>query len=300
MQFGGVLVAAITPRRPTGHEIDIGATLEVIDFLSASGASGIALLGSTGEFLHFDFEDRIRLAALSVKRSRVPILLNISHSTLDGSLKLAREAIGAGVAGLLLMPPYYFRYDQATVREYFFRYARELGQRSQTLLYNIPFFTTELTSATSCELLGTGLFGGIKDSSGKLDYLEALRAQRAQTPFSLLIGNDTIFTRGRSTGADGVVSGVACALPELMLALDRAITGGQLDRINRLETRLQEFIRQIDRLPTPIGVREAVALRGVKIGPHATPLGPPGDQVLAEFREWFKGWLPELKKEAHA
>lgn len=300
MPLGGVLVASITPRRPTGHEIDIGATLEVIDFLSASGVSGIALLGSTGEFLHFDFEDRIRLAALSVKRSRVPILLNISHSTLDGSLKLAREAAGAGVAGLLLMPPYYFRYDQATLKEYFLRYARELGQRSQTLLYNIPFFTTELTSATSCELLGTGLFGGIKDSSGKIDYLEALRKQRDQTPFTLLIGNDTIFTRGRSTGADGVVSGVACALPELMLALDRAITSGQADKINRLEKRLQEFISQIDRLPTPIGVREAVALRGVKIGPHATPLGPAGDRTLAEFGEWFKGWLPELKQETHA
>ena len=300
MPLAGVLVAAITPRRPSGHEIDLGGALEVIDYLCASGIHGIALLGSTGEFVHFDFEDRIRLAALAVRRSRVPVLVNISHSTLDGSLKLAREAASAGVAGLLLMPPYYFRYDQAAVKHYLLRFATELGARSPIYLYNIPFFTSEVAPQTACELLGTGLFAGIKDSSGKLDYFNALKTQRERTPFTLLIGNDVVFTQGRSAGADGVVSGVACALPELMLELDRAIAASQADKVARLQGRLQEFIERIDRLPAPIGVREAAALRGIKIGPHAIPLSDEGTKVIEEFRSWFKDWLPELKKEAHA
>src|ERR1035438_3710462 len=81
-------------------EPDIGATLELIDFLCAAGVQGIALLGSTGEFVNLNFDDRVRLVYLAVKRSRVPVLAGVSHSTLDGALALGREASAAGAAGL--------------------------------------------------------------------------------------------------------------------------------------------------------------------------------------------------------
>jgi hypothetical protein len=47
-------------------------------------------------------------------------------------------------------------------------------------------------------------------------------------------------------------------------------------------------------------VREAAALRGIKIGPHAIPLSDEATKGIQEFRSWFRDWLPELKKEAHA
>ena len=51
-----------------------------------------------GEFLHFKAEDRTRLVYMAVKRSRVPIVVGVSHSTLDGAVELGREAISAGAA----------------------------------------------------------------------------------------------------------------------------------------------------------------------------------------------------------
>ena len=47
MNFGGMYVAAITPFREVGYEADLGATLELVDYLCAAGVNGIALLGST-------------------------------------------------------------------------------------------------------------------------------------------------------------------------------------------------------------------------------------------------------------
>ena len=47
----GVNVAAITPHGKRGDEPDIGATLDLIDFLCAAGVQGIALLGSTEAFI---------------------------------------------------------------------------------------------------------------------------------------------------------------------------------------------------------------------------------------------------------
>ena len=97
----GVYPAAVTPHRRDGHEADYGAMLELVDFLSRFGTQGVCLLGETGEFLNIRFSDRIRLIHLAVKRSRVPVIAGVSHSTLDGAIELASEAISsdAGAGG---------------------------------------------------------------------------------------------------------------------------------------------------------------------------------------------------------
>jgi 4-hydroxy-tetrahydrodipicolinate synthase len=296
----GVYAAAVTPHRREGHEADLGAMLELVDFLSAARVDGIALMGSTGEFLHLTFPDRIRLVHLAVKRSRVPILVGVAHSTLDGAVELAREGIAAGAAGLLLMPPYFFRYQQEEIREFYLEFATELGSAARILLYNIPIFTNAISIETAIDLLSSGLFAGIKDSSGDFDYFARLLALRDQKPFSLLVGSDRIFKRARQTGADGIISGVACAVPELLVALDRAIRNGQIAHVERLDAHLQEFLNWLEKFPAPVGVKVAAAERGLKIGPLATPLSPASGRLLEEFREWFRGWLPGVQKDAES
>src|SRR5258708_9034552 len=97
--LAGVLVAAVTPRRAQEHSIDLAATLEMIDFLGNSGVNGIALLGSTGEFVPFALDDRRHMLNFAARPSHVPLLVNVSHSTLDGSMWLARGSAGAAAAG---------------------------------------------------------------------------------------------------------------------------------------------------------------------------------------------------------
>lgn len=298
--ISGVNVAAITPRGKELTGADVGNTLELIDFLCAAGVKGIALMGSTGEFINFSPEERNRLVYLASKRSRVPLLAGIGHSSLDGALELGREACSAGAAGLLLMPPYFFRYDQDDVRHFFLEFARQLGKEADIYLYNIPFFTSAIAEETAVELLSTGLFAGIKDSSGNLDYFARLKSLADSRHFTLLVGNDIVFTRARQAGADGVVSGVACAVPELLLDLDAAIQSNNTAEVERLEGCLQEFISWIDRFPTPVGVKVAVAARGIKIGALPVPVPPAKQKALEEFQEWFVHWLPEIRKGATA
>src|ERR1700688_2560660 len=53
---GGIIAAAVSPRRSGEQSIDLSASLELLDFLFDGGVNGIALLGSTGEFVHFVLE----------------------------------------------------------------------------------------------------------------------------------------------------------------------------------------------------------------------------------------------------
>ncbi|HEY3841223.1 MAG TPA: dihydrodipicolinate synthase family protein [Bryobacteraceae bacterium] len=296
-QFGGVFAAAVTPHRLEGHEADIAGMLELVDFLARSGVKGTVLLGSTGEFPHIKPSERERLVQFAVKRSRVPVIAGISHSTLDGTLELASEAITSGAAALLLMPPYFFRYDQSDVSEFFRRFAAEIGRHDvPMLLYNIPQFTSPIPFETVRECLDSGRYAGIKDSSGDWEYFQRLAELRSRQPFTLFVGNDSIFVQARKAGADGVVSGCASAIPELLVKLDAAILAGDAGRTEMLSGLLNEFIAWIDRFPTPVGVKVATAARGLKIGPLAVPLAPEKCQALEEFRNWFKAWFPAILK----
>ena len=295
--LGGMIVAAPTPRRAEEYSIDLGATLEMIDFLCQSGVQAITLLGSTGEFVHFALDDRRHMVNFAAKRSRLPLLVNVSHSTLDGAIELAREATSAGVAGILLMPPYYFRQDQDAIRSFYLGFASAFGNALPIYLYNIPACTSEIASSTAVDLLASGLFAGIKDSSGNLDYFRALSEQATQTPITLFCGYERIYGEARRLGANGAIFGTAAAVPELLVALDAAICAGASTRIHLLSARLNEFVDWIEVFPMTVGIKTALKQRKLKMGALALPLGERGDRKLAEFSEWFRGWLPDVLRE---
>ena len=84
LELAGVFASAITPRRPNSPDPDFSGMLDLLDFLAAGGVHGVCLLGAAGEFLDYTFPERQRLVYLGVKRSRVPVIAGVSHSTLAG------------------------------------------------------------------------------------------------------------------------------------------------------------------------------------------------------------------------
>jgi 4-hydroxy-tetrahydrodipicolinate synthase len=281
--FSGVQAAAITPRGKNG-ELDFGAAFELIDHLCKGGAAGILLFGATGEYPAFAPEERTRLVYLAAKRSRVPLLAGVGAATLDSSLELAREARDAGAAALVLPPPHFFRYDQDDLRTYYVQFAAEAGGDPPILIYRTGAMEVE----TALELAQSGKFAGVVDAAGDLEDYERL----AQC-VPVLCGDDSL--AGRSRGR-GLVSAAACAVPELMAALDRALRAGVESDIQALDHSLQEFVRWVARFPEPAAVKLATGLRGLKTGPLSVPLSPQKQKDLDSFRDWFQRWLPAVRK----
>src|SRR5260370_16541403 len=105
------------------------------------------------------------------------------------------------------MPPYCFRHAQETIRNLYLAFAAAIGDATPIYLYNIPQCTNEIAATTATELLASGLFAGIKDSSGSLSYFDALPEQPARTPFTLLPGHQSIYVQPKLPGAQGILSG---------------------------------------------------------------------------------------------
>lgn len=285
----GVYAALATPRRPQSIEADTGRLLEYLSTIERSGVDGLVLFGATGEFVHFDTEQRCAVCSLALKRSRLPVLVNVSHSTLEGAIDLAANARLLGAAGVLLMPPYFFRYTEDQIVAFYSRFFQSFTAETPVYLYNLPFFTNPLTAGGLRRLMVELPFAGVKDSSGEWDLFTALLSARDARPFRLMAGHECLFTRARQAGAAGIISGMAAGLPELMVRLDRAIRENDAARTAQLDARLHELLLWLDRFPATIGIRQLAVFRG---WPHTSTAVPIDAALVAAYQEWLTDWLP--------
>jgi 4-hydroxy-tetrahydrodipicolinate synthase len=286
-----------TPRRPNSIGADTATLFDYLDAVAKAGVDGFVLFGATGEFIHFNTEQRALVASLAIKRSRIPVLVNVSHSSLDGALELGHAAADHGANGVMLMPPYFYHYSDRDIFAYYSRFFGALADRIPIYLYNLPSFTDPLSAELATRLLTEIPLAGIKDSSGNWDLFETLSQLREQRDFRLFAGHEAIYRRARASGADGAISGVAAAMPELMVALDRAIVAGRQQRAAELDGYVQEMLVWLGRFPATVGIKQAAVARGWKQDHFATPADP---ALLAEYRAWLSTWIPGALAECAA
>jgi dihydrodipicolinate synthase/N-acetylneuraminate lyase len=277
--------------------VDTAGFFDYQDAVARAGVDGFVLFGSTGEFVHFDISERSHAISLLSKRSRVPVLVNISHSSMEGTLALAEAAIAAKAAGLLIMPPYFYRYADGQVLAFYKQLAALLGGRTLLFLYNIPSFTDPISFQNIEELLSSEQFAGIKDSSGDLNLFEHLKALHQSKPFIWFIGSESLYLEARTAGADGIISGVAGAVPELVVALERAICAGAHQRAQRLNILMNEFVDWVNNFPATIAIKQAAVVRGWKLDHCAFRFDEAMHAEMKAFRVWFEHWLPNVLAE---
>ena len=286
LKLSGVFASAITPHRSNSPEADFSASLDLLDFLAQAGVSAISLLDPIGEFFDYSLEDRQRLVYLGVKRSRVPLIANVSHSTLSGALHLADEAISSGADGLMIMPPYFYRYTQREVAEFLRQFAGETSDAVPILLLHAPQHASGIEPDTVSSLMQSGRFAGIIDASGEWSNLETLLTRREK--FAVICGDDRLAARALQSGADALLSAAAGAVPELVVAIVRGNAA--------LLPMLEEFLAWMEKFPVPVVIKRAVELRGQKSGGPFIPLAEETCRALDDFSVWFKSWLPAITK----
>ena len=283
----GTYAAVLTPRKVTG-EIDDAAFRASLQFLMEKGIAGFAINGATGEFCltsEQEFERLVAIAAETVK-GRASLLVGIGGAGSDVSIRLGKAASKASPVGVLLPMPYFFPYSQADLKVFCRTVATHIAV--PVLLYNLPQFTTGLDPQTSLELIQEcDEIVGIKDSSGSLDTLRLLTEVGGARR---IVGNDDVLAPALEQGLlDGVVSGVACVLPELIGRLyEVGSTNGGNPEFKELSAALVSFIQQIQPFPTPWGLKIIAEARGMLRATYPFPLTQEREVQKATLLQWFQ------------
>jgi 4-hydroxy-tetrahydrodipicolinate synthase len=291
--LAGVFAALATPIDDLGR-IDFPTFERIIDFTLDRGVDGIVLGGGTAEYPHFSIEDRARLSALAVRRAkgRGTVISCVGTSSIHSTLELARFAQDSGSDLLLVPMPFFFRYEQQDLYAFVDAVCRAVT--TPCLLYNLPSFTNPLESSTAVHLIDeTPNVVGLKDSSGNKESLKVLADARRQRNFSLFVGDDSLLFDALNSGWDGVVSGIACFVPELIVSVYRSYRDGDISRARSWQDTIDQLIAYLVRLPIPWGVRVGLATRGIPNGPMHVP---PTRQRLIQMDEmarWLTRWAGE-------
>ena len=290
--ISGVYAAMTTPFGDDGLP-DFEALDPVVDFLLDAGVDGLCVGGATGEYPSCSIKERElifrRVAARS--KGRVPLIFGIGAGNAAQVRYLAKVALECGGSAVLLPPPFYYRYDARDLVEFI----RTLGSDLPlpVLIYNIPQFTNPFDLCDALQLVETAPnIVGIKDSSGRRENLPMLAEAKARMHMIYFSGDDSLLIDALHHGADGAISGVASACPELLMAVEKIRRSGSGNYSGWIQDLLNEFIAQIDAFPAPWGIKLAMEERGLQMGPLSWTGSWQMDSRIEAFRRWFGDWLP--------
>jgi 4-hydroxy-tetrahydrodipicolinate synthase len=107
--FRGSYTVTITPFDESGA-FDVPAWERFLEWQLGEGVPGIIVLGTTGEFLTIDDDERTLIVETAVRQvaGRVPVLVGTMNASTARAVRYSREAEALGADGLMILPPYYY------------------------------------------------------------------------------------------------------------------------------------------------------------------------------------------------
>jgi 4-hydroxy-tetrahydrodipicolinate synthase len=277
-RFGTVITAMVTPFDKDGA-LNVDAAVKLAKWLTDNGTDGLVLAGTTGEGPVLTDEEDLELWRGVTEAVTVPVVAGTGSNDTRHTIELTKLAEQAGVAGALVVTPYYNRPGQAGLEAHFRAVAE--STKLPILLYDIPIRTgRKIAHDTFVALSSVKNIVGVKDAALDPPGSAKLRAAMPDS-FEIYSGDDDQTLALMATaGAVGVVSVAShWAGPEIaeMIA---AFEKGDVTGARELNGRLipsWEF-RGTDAAPSPLPTKAMMRVLGHDVGECRLPLGttPPG------------------------
>lgn len=245
LPLSGIIPPIVTPLI-SNTELDIQGLKNLVDHLLAGGVHGIFLLGTTGEATNLEYSLRTEFINLACKfvDKKVPVVVGITDTCLQGSLEIAKVAKAAGADAVVISSPYYLPMSQSEFVYYLEQLVPQLPL--PFLLYNMPGCTKLHMSVPTVRRAKELGAIGIKDSSGNLPYLLSLIEEFKDSPeFAIIAGTEMFLPETILKGGHGAVAGGANIFPSLFVELYNASVNGDLERIEYLKGKMMQIEENI-------------------------------------------------------
>ena len=285
----GVIVAMLTPFDEFGR-INEAQVRKLVNFLIDKGVDGIFPVSSCGEYVHIDMEERKLLIDIVVDeaRGRVDIIPGTGATCYHQSIELANYAKDKGCSAIVLHGPYFFKSSEDVVEGHLRKVAESVD--IPIFLYNIPFFANEVTPPMAETLCHMSNVVGIKESSGNMiNVMNLIEMTRKVNPdFRVFVGSEEIMLPALLMGGKGGMTATAGIVPEIMTGIYKAYKDGNSPLAFSLQFAILPLIRDMKSFNFPQGFKEALATRGIEMGPPKMAYPKEALSRLADLKERLK------------
>ena len=265
----GVLSPVITPFRKD-YAPDEERFVRHCRWLLKSGCAGLAIFGTNSEANSMSVGEKRRLLEALVKGGVSPAQLmpGTGHCAISDSIELTRAAVELGCAGVLMLPPFYYKgvSDEGLYRNFAEVIERVGDERLQLYLYHIPPVSqVPITLGLIERLLGKypGIVAGVKDSSGDWSNTKAMLDAFAKEGFDVFAGSEAFLLDNMRHGGKGCITATGNVNPG---AIDRLYKNWRSPDADKLQAGISATRKIVQKQPMIPALKAIVAHYGNDTG----------------------------------
>ena len=273
--FTGSGVALVTPFDNSG-KIDVIALRKLVQLQINGGTNFLVVQGTTGESPTLSQSEKqiVLDTVIDENNGRLKIVYGVGGNNTIAVGDLFKQ-VPQGVDGILSVSPYYNKPTQRGIIEHY-TYLSKCTDLP-IIIYNVPGRTgSNVLPETTLALAHLDNMVAVKEASGNMEQIMDIIRQR-EASFGVLSGDDNLTMPLIAAGADGVISVVANAFPELFSTMVNASIKGDLLGARAAHYELFSITKMFFEEGNPGGVKVALAARGIMDEYMRLPLMPVSD-----------------------
>jgi 4-hydroxy-tetrahydrodipicolinate synthase len=283
----GVTTAMVTPMTKDG-EVNLEGVEQLTHFLIEKGVDCLYPLGTTGEMLKLNIEERKKAAETIVKAAdkRVTVYIHVGAMTTDSTIELAKHAKEIGADGIGVVTPTFFYCNDRELENYFVEIAESVGEDFPMYLYSIPQCAS---NDISIELLQKVMDRCPNVVGIKYSFADFVKTQEYSLvnggDVSVMHGCDRLFAPLLTLGCTGTISGISCVYPEPFVAVYKAYNENNMQEARRLQNIAAKFCKVLRGGTNMAYFKTALEHRGIAAGSMRKPALDLSSDVLEEFKK---------------
>jgi 4-hydroxy-tetrahydrodipicolinate synthase len=272
----GVLSPVVTPFK-ADYSPDAERFVKHCTWLLKSGCSGLAVFGTNSEANSMSVPEKIGLLEALIAGG-VPasaLMPGTGHNAITDSIEMTRAAVKMGCAGVLMLPPFYYKGvpDEGLYRNFAEIIERVADDRLQLYLYHIPPVAVVPISLGLIERLlkkYPGAVAGVKDSSGDWANTKAMLDAFAKDGFDVFAGSEVFLLDNMRGGGKGCITATGNINPG---PIDNVWRNWKTPEADKLQAGITATRKIVQKQPMIPALKAAIAHWGKD--PQWKPCRPP-------------------------
>ena len=187
---------------------------------------GLAIFGTNSEANSMSVAEKRKLFDTLLEAGIPPARLmpGTGCCALPDSIELTKRAVEAGVGGVLMLPPFYYKgvSDEGLYRNFASIIDGVADERLRIYLYHIPpVSSTPISRGLVARLLKSypGIVAGMKDSSGDWNNTRAMIEEFGPQGFDVFAGSESFLLADLRAGGPGCITATANVNPTAIVRL---------------------------------------------------------------------------------
>jgi 4-hydroxy-2-oxoglutarate aldolase len=299
VKLHGIFPPLTTPFASDGG-VSISHLRDNIERYNRTRLAGYAINGSTSEsvLLRWDEVYRIWEAARAAAAPDKILIAGTGAESTAETIEHTNRAASLGYAVALVRTPSFYKpaMSEEALAGHYLRVAD--AARVPILIYSVPIFTHVTVEAPLIARISKHPnIIGMKDSSGNVQGVADIIAA-ATKEFQTLVGSASTLYESLEKGAVGAILALACAFPELCVAIYECSRAGDSAKANSLAQQLIAPAKMLGPQYGIAGLKYALDRLGYFGGPPRPPLLPVGEPARREIDALLSNVAPHSVQRA--